>query len=58
MVCKKIVTFEEDRMLLVALFSYSDQAFHTQTFCGQDLNFHSYVYSTKFTLSQMLLVTI
>ena len=32
MVCKKIVAFEEDRMLLVALFSYSDQAFRTQTF--------------------------
>ena len=24
--------YEEDHMLLVALFSYSDQAFHTQTF--------------------------
>ena len=29
---KDRLRYEEDRMLLVALFSYSDQAFHTQTF--------------------------
>ena len=32
---KRSLRYEEDRMLLVALFSYSDQAFHTQTFVAK-----------------------